>query len=130
MSREVVVIVDFGSQYGQLIARRVREQKVYSEIHQPHVAAADLTQMNLKGIILSGGPASVYAANAPTCDPKLFELGVPILGICYGMQIGCKILGADVRPAKSREYGRTNLKVTGGGELFAGLPEATTVWMS
>lgn len=130
MSREVVVIVDFGSQYGQLIARRVREQKVYSEIHQPHVAAADLTQMNLKGIILSGGPASVYAANAPTCDPKLFELGVPILGICYGMQIGCKILGADVRPAKSREYGRTNLKVRGGGELFAGLPEATTVWMS
>lgn len=94
------------------------------------MAAADLTQMNLKGIILSGGPASVYAANAPTCDPKLFELGVPILGICYGMQIGCKILGADVRPAKSREYGRTNLKVTGGGELFAGLPEATTVWMS
>jgi GMP synthase (glutamine-hydrolysing) len=130
MSREVVVIVDFGSQYGQLIARRVREQNVYSEIHQPGISAAALAKMNLKGIILSGGPASVYAANAPTCDPKLFELGVPILGICYGMQIGCKILGADVRPAKSREYGRTNLKITVGGDLFAGLPEATTVWMS
>ncbi|MBE0535131.1 MAG: glutamine-hydrolyzing GMP synthase [Phycisphaerae bacterium] len=130
MSREVVAIIDFGSQYGQLIARRVREQKVYSEIHQPHVTAAELSQVNLKGIILSGGPASVYAPNAPTCDPRLFDLGVPILGICYGMQIGCKILGADVRPAKSREYGRTNLTITAGGDLLARLPEATTVWMS
>jgi len=130
MSREVVAIVDFGSQYGQLIARRVREQKVYSEIYQPGVAASELARLNLKGIILSGGPASVYAANAPMCDPRLFELGAPILGICYGMQIGCKVLGADVRPAKSREYGRTNLKITGGGDLFAGLPESTTVWMS
>ena len=130
MSREVVAIIDFGSQYGQLIARRVREHKVYSQIYQPTVKAEKLAQLGVKGIILSGGPASVYAENAPKCDERIFELGVPILGICYGMQIGCKILGADISPAKSREYGRTNLTITDTSNLFAGLPEATTVWMS
>jgi GMP synthase (glutamine-hydrolysing) len=94
MSREVIAIIDFGSQYGQLIARRVREHKVYSQIYQPTVKIEKLAQLGVKGIILSGGPASVYAENAPTCDPRIFELGVPVLGICYGMQIGCKILGA------------------------------------
>ena len=89
MSREVVVIIDFGSQYAQLIARRVREQKVYSQIYQPNVKAEKLAQLGVKGIILSGGPASVYSENAPTCDERIFDLGVPILGICYGMQIGC-----------------------------------------
>ncbi|MCI0499514.1 MAG: GMP synthase (glutamine-hydrolyzing), partial [Planctomycetales bacterium] len=107
MSREVVAIIDFGSQYGQLIARRVREHKVYSQIYQPSVKIEKLAQLGVKGVILSGGPASVYAENAPMCDPRIFELGVPVLGICYGMQIGCKILGAEVKPAKSREYGRT-----------------------
>jgi GMP synthase (glutamine-hydrolysing) len=130
MSREVVAIIDFGSQYGQLIARRVREHKVYSQIYQPTVKIEKLAQLGVKGIILSGGPASVYAENAPTCDPRIFELGVPVLGICYGMQIGCKILGADVKPAKSREYGRTGLTISDATSLFAGLSEHTTVWMS
>ena len=130
MSREVVAIIDFGSQYGQLIARRVREHKVYSQIYQPTVKIEKLAQLGVKGIILSGGPASVYAENAPTCDPRIFELGVPVLGICYGMQIGCKILGADVKPAKSREYGRTAISIGSTANLFAGLSEHTTVWMS
>ena len=130
MSREVVVIIDFGSQYAQLIARRVREQKVYSQIYQPNVKAEKLAQLGVKGIILSGGPASVYSENAPMCDERIFDLGVPILGICYGMQIGCKVLGGDISPAKSREYGRTNLMITDGSDLFASLPQTTTVWMS
>ena len=130
MSREVVAIIDFGSQYGQLIARRVREHKVYSQIYQPTVKIETLAQIGVKGIILSGGPASVTASGAPTCDRRIFELGVPVLGICYGMQIGCKILGADVAPAHSREYGRTELTITDRSDLFAGLSEHTTVWMS
>jgi len=130
MSREVVAIIDFGSQYGQLIARRVREHKVYSQIYQPTVKIEKLAQLGVKGIILSGGPASVYAANAPTCDPRIFELGVPVLGICYGMQIGCKILGANIAPAQSREYGRTELDIADASDLFKGLPEHTAVWMS
>jgi len=96
MSREIVAIIDFGSQYGQLIARRVREHNVYSKIFQPDITAKRLSQLNLKGIILSGGPASVYSKDAPTCDEKIFQLDVPVLGICYGMQIGCKILGANI----------------------------------
>jgi GMP synthase (glutamine-hydrolysing) len=130
MSREVVAIIDFGSQYGQLIARRVREHKVYSQIYQPTVKIEKLAQLGVKGIILSGGPASVYAENAPVCDPRIFELGVPVLGICYGMQIGSKLLGADVKPAHSREYGRTELAINDHSDLFKTLPEHTTVWMS
>ncbi|MBL7214613.1 MAG: glutamine-hydrolyzing GMP synthase [Phycisphaerae bacterium] len=130
MSREVIAIIDFGSQYGQLIARRVREHKVYSQIYQPSVKIEKLAQLGVKGIILSGGPASVYAENAPVCDPRIFELGVPVLGICYGMQIGCKILGAEIKPAHSREYGRTSLEITDNSDLFKTLPEHTTVWMS
>jgi GMP synthase (glutamine-hydrolysing) len=130
MSRETIAIIDFGSQYGQLIARRVREQNVYSQIFQPSVTSQELSGQKVKGIILSGGPASVYSENAPSCDEKIFKLGVPILGICYGMQIGCKILGADISPAESREYGRTNLTIVERSDLFARLPETTTVWMS
>ncbi|OQY07033.1 MAG: GMP synthase (glutamine-hydrolyzing) [Planctomycetales bacterium 4572_13] len=130
MSREVIAIIDFGSQYGQLIARRVREHKVYSQLYQPTVKIEKLAQLGIKGIILSGGPASVYAENAPTCDPRIFELGVPVLGICYGMQIGSKILGADIKPAESREYGRTDLNITDTTDLFGALPDHTTVWMS
>ena len=130
MSRETIAIIDFGSQYGQLIARRVRENKVYSLIYQPNVPAEKLAQLGVKGIILSGGPASVYAENAPKCDPKIFDLGVPVLGICYGMQIGCKTLGGDIKPAKSREYGRTSLKVIDKSSLFANVSDSTTVWMS
>lgn len=130
MSREVIAIIDFGSQYGQLIARRVREHKVYSKIYQPSVTAKQLKDDGAVGVIFSGGPASVYAENAPTCDEAILDLGIPVLGICYGMQIGCKILGADIKPAHSREYGRTDLKVTASSDLLANVPESTTVWMS
>lgn len=130
MSREVIAIIDFGSQYGQLIARRVREHNVYSKIYQPNVTADELLGDGVKGVILSGGPASVYADNAPKCDAKILDMGVGVLGICYGMQIGSKILGADVKPAKSREYGRTKLKVTCKEGLLSGVPGNTTVWMS
>jgi len=130
MSREMIAILDFGSQYGQLIARRVREHNVYSMIFGPKVSAEELKKQQVVGVILSGGPASVYVENAPKCDPKIFELGVPILGICYGMQLGCQMLGANVAPAKCREYGRTNLTITAKKGLFSHLPHQTTVWMS
>jgi GMP synthase (glutamine-hydrolysing) len=128
---EVIPILDFGSQYAQLIARRVREQGVYSELVRPGVTADELRKLKLKGIILSGGPSSVYDEGAPRCDPKIFDLGVPILGICYGMQLGAQILGGQVKPAKAREYGRAKLTVTDEKEaLVHGLPKETTVWMS
>ena len=130
MTRETIAIIDFGSQYGQLIARRVREHNVYSVIYQPSVNADELKKLGVKGVILSGGPASVYAENAPMCDAKIFELGVPVLGICYGMQVGCKILGAEVSPAKSREYGRRSIDIINKEDIFAHLPDAATVWMS
>ncbi|MGD1276588.1 MAG: glutamine-hydrolyzing GMP synthase [Tepidisphaeraceae bacterium] len=127
---EVIPILDFGSQYAQLIARRVREKGVYSQLVRPDVPAAELKQLKVKGIILSGGPASVYEKNAPRCDPEIFNLGVPILGICYGMQLGAEILGGRVKPAKAREFGRTKLHVVADDALVRGLPEETTVWMS
>ncbi len=131
MSNETIVIIDFGSQYGQLIARRVREHNVYSIIKQPSVKIEELKKIeNLKGIILSGGPASVYAPNAPTTDEKIFALGVPILGICYGMQWGCKTLGSKIHKADRREYGRASISVADKKDLFAGVSESTTVWMS
>jgi GMP synthase (glutamine-hydrolysing) len=130
MKRETIAIIDFGSQYGQLIARRVREHNVYSVIYQPLVNADELKKLGVNGVILSGGPASVYTPGAPTCDPRIFDLGVPILGICYGMQIGCKMLGADIAPAKAREYGRTSLQINSKEQLFANMPDSTTVWMS
>ncbi len=99
---EVVAVVDFGSQYVQLIARRVREAGVFSLLVGPHVSVEQLAAMKPKGLILSGGPASVYENGAPRCDPRLFELGVPVLGICYGMQIGAQLLGAEVHNAAAR----------------------------
>src|SRR5437870_9035745 len=110
---EVIPILDFGSQYAQLIARRVREKGVYSELVRPDISIDELRKMNPKGLILSGGPSSVYEANAPKCDPRIFDLGVPVLGICYGMQLGAQILGGQVKPAKAREYGRAKLSVSG-----------------
>ncbi len=130
---EVVPILDFGSQTAQLIARRVRDAGVFSLLIDPATPAAELAAMKPKGIILSGGPASVYAEDAPRCDPKIFELGIPILGICYGMQLACKILGADVRQAARREFGRANLELIpelAPTSVFRTVPTRTTVWMS
>ena len=127
---EIVPVLDFGSQYTQLICRRVREAGVYSEMLRPDVSVEELRAMSPKGVILSGGPSSVYAEGAPRCDPRLFELGVPVLGICYGMQLGSQLLGADVHPAEAREYGGTKLSVVDDDSLLADLPRQTTVWMS
>ncbi len=130
MSREVVAILDFGSQYGQLIARRVREQKVLSRICRADISAEELAKMPLKGLILSGGPASVYDKNAIKCDERIFELDVPMLGICYGMQLACQVLGAKIVPAERREYGRTNLSVLDKSDLLANLADSITTWAS
>jgi len=130
MNCETIAILDFGSQYGQLIARRVREHNVYSTICRADITVEELSRLAPKGLILSGGPASVRDRNAPKCDEKIFELGVPILGICYGMQLGCRILGAEIVAAQSREYGRTNLSILDKSDLFANMPDSTTAWAS
>jgi len=130
MSREIIAILDFGSQYGQLIARRVREQNVYSQICPADITAEALSRLGIKGLILSGGPASVYDKDAPKCDEKIFDLDVPILGICYGMQLGCQILGAKIAAAQRREYGRTTLSILEKSDLFANIPDSITAWAS
>ena len=128
---DTILILDFGSQVTQLIARRVREANVYCEIRSFASPLAELRAMRgLKGIILSGGPASVYVPGAPQVDPGLFKLGVPILGICYGMQATTQAHGGRVIQAADREFGRTELTVTVDDPLFAGLPRTQTVWMS
>jgi GMP synthase (glutamine-hydrolysing) len=127
---ERVLVLDFGSQYAQLIARRVREQHVYCEIVRHDIPAARIRALAPRGIILSGGPASVYDAGAPRCDPELFRLGIPVLGICYGMQLACDALGGSVRGAPSREFGRAHCEVLEADTLFAGVPDHTEVWMS
>ena len=130
MSRETIAILDFGSQYTQLIARRIREQNVYSAICPASTTAEELSQMDIKGMVLSGGPASVYNKSALRCDRKIFDVGVPILGICYGMQLGCQILGAKIEAAANREYGRKNLSILQRDKLFVNVPGSTTVWAS
>ena len=125
-----VLVLDFGSQYAQLIARRVREQNVYCEIVRHSITAERVRELAPIGIILSGGPSSVYAQGAPLCDPKLFELGIPVLGICYGMQLMCQALGGKVDSAPAREYGRAECEIVEADGLFAGVPRQTQVWMS
>jgi GMP synthase (glutamine-hydrolysing) len=127
---ERVLILDFGAQYGQLIARRVREQNVFCQLVRHDLPAARIAELKPRGLILSGGPASVYAPGAPHCDPAIFELGVPVLGICYGMQLACHLLGGQVRPVRSREFGRAVCQVRDPDTLFAGVPSETVVWMS
>ncbi|MCC5829649.1 MAG: glutamine-hydrolyzing GMP synthase [Phycisphaeraceae bacterium] len=127
---EVVVILDFGSQYVQLIARRVREAGVFSVLVPPNIPVEALRRIRPRGIIFSGGPASVYSDEAPHCDPAILKLGVPVLGICYGMQLGCRVLGAGILPAEHREYGRAALKIKTPGGLLDHVPDSTTVWMS
>ena len=128
--RETIAILDFGSQYSQLIARRVRENHVYSELLPPRTTPERLRELGVRGIILSGGPASVYAADAPTCDPGIFELGIPVLGICYGMHVACEILGGDVAAGETREYGRVRLRINRAEGVLGHLPAEISVWMS
>jgi GMP synthase (glutamine-hydrolysing) len=125
-----VVVLDYGGQYSQLIARRVRECGVFSELLPHHVGAAEVARRRPKGLILSGGPASVYADGAPRLDPELLELGIPVLGICYGMQLVALSLGGRVEGAEVGEFGRSKLTVRESGRLLAGLPEEQTCWMS
>ena len=127
---ERVLVLDFGAQYAQLIARRVREQQVYCEIVRHSITAEQLLNHRPMGIILSGGPASVLEQTAPKCDPAIFELGIPVLGICYGMQVACAALGGNVENAESREFGRANCEVTEASDLFSGISGQTEVWMS
>ncbi len=129
-TREIIPILDFGSQTAQLIARRVRDAGVFSILVSPRISAAELKAMNPAGIILSGGPSSVYESGAPACDPAIFDLGVPVLGICYGMQLAAHLLGGKVQGANHREFGRANLSIGGRSPLFAGIPDKTVVWMS
>ena len=132
MSRQFdrIAILDFGSQYTQLIARRVRENSVYSEILPHNVKASEILEKGYKGIILSGGPASVRFNKSPGCDKGIFYLGLPVLGICYGMQLMSKTLGGSVVGAKMREYGYAKLRVKKESLLFKGLKKGTEVWMS
>ena len=126
-----VLVLDFGSQYVQLIARRVRERHAFATIVRHDITAERVRELDPLAIILSGGPSSVYEPNAPRCDPGIFDLGVPILGICYGMQLACEALGGAVRPSPAREYGRADCHVLEPhDDLFRGVPESTTVWMS
>jgi GMP synthase (glutamine-hydrolysing) len=125
-----VVVLDYGGQYSQLIARRVRECGVFSTLLPHHVGAAEVAKRSPRGVILSGGPASVYAEGAPPLDPELLELGVPILGICYGMQLLALELGGRVQGAEIGEFGRSQLTVHSKGELLAGTPADQSCWMS
>lgn len=129
---ERVLVLDFGSQTAQLIARRVRDQSVFCQIVRHDLSAERIRQLHPKGLILSGGPASVYAPGAPSIDPAIFDLGIPVLGICYGMQITCHTLGGRILPAHSREFGRAPCSVTEGANnpLFRGIPSTFTAWMS
>ncbi|HYE06870.1 MAG TPA: glutamine-hydrolyzing GMP synthase [Planctomycetota bacterium] len=125
-----ILIIDFGSQVTQLIARRVREARVYCEIHPCTTKLDGLITPEVKGIVFSGGPASVYAPGAPTIDPAIFARGLPILGICYGMQLAAHVNGGKVQRASEREFGRTVITCDTGNALFKGLPQQQTVWMS
>lgn len=130
MNNEVVLVLDFGGQYNQLIARRVREAGVYCEI-LPYNASIDrIKALNPRGIIFTGGPASVNDINAPFCDKELFNLGIPVLGICYGMQLMGTMLGGKVDKAGQREYGKVDIKLDNNSDLFRGIEKDTTCWMS
>ena len=126
-----ILVLDFGSQYNQLIARRIREFGVYSELHEHTISAQEIIDLkDVKGIIFSGGPNSVYDDNAFKCDPAIFEMGLPILGICYGMQMTHYMNGGDVKGCETKEYGSTTIEIKTDSLLFKGLPKSQTVWMS
>ena len=130
INRQMIVILDFGSQYSELIARRIRETQVYSEVLSYRTTAEDLRQLSPKGIILSGGPSSVYDQAAPHCDPEIWQLGIPILGVCYGMQLMVQQLGGDVERAERGEYGKASLAIDDPTDLLTNVDDGTTMWMS
>lgn len=130
METQSIVVLDFGAQYSQLIARRVREQNVYSVVLPCNSSIEQIRKQSPVGIILSGGPSSVYDKDAPAADPRVFEMGVPVLGICYGLQFMTHALGGKVRAAKHREYGHAQVECVSDSEVFRGLPASLEVWMS
>ena len=130
MKTQKILILDFGGQYTQLIARRVRENHVYSEVVPWSVSASEIAARQPVGIILSGGPSSVNDPDAPHCDPKIYDLGVPVLGICYGMQLTAHLLGGQVEKAREREYGRVTVRIKEQAGLLEGLSKASSCWMS
>lgn len=130
MDKELVVVIDFGGQYNQLVARRVRECNVYCEIYSYKTDLAKIKAMNPKGIILTGGPSSCYEEGAASCSPELFDLGIPVLGLCYGAQLMAHVLGGKVAKAAVREYGKTEVDVDTSSELFTGVTPHTICWMS
>jgi len=130
MAKERVLVLDFGGQYNQLIARRIRELSVYSEMVPYNISLEKIKDINPRGIIFTGGPASVHEKDAPASDPGIFSLGIPVLGICYGMQLMAHQLGGDVNSSQLREYGRSILKVTADDLLFQELEPEMQVWMS
>ena len=131
MKDELVIVLDFGGQYNQLVARRVRECNVYCEIYSYKTEIEKIKTMDPKGIILTGGPNSCYEPGAPTYAKELFELGIPVLGLCYGAQLMTLVLGGGVEAAPVREYGKTEVMVDKKeSKIFAGVSAATTCWMS
>lgn len=130
MKKEIVLILDFGGQYNQLIARRVRECNVYCEVHSHTLSMDKIKEMSPKGIIFTGGPNSVYGEDSPKCDPEIFELGIPVLGICYGSQLMAHMLGGKVETAPVSEYGKTEVVIDQGSKLFADVSKETICWMS
>ena len=130
ISDERVLVLDFGSQYAQLIARRVREQNVYCEIVRHDISLQQIRAHSPCGLILSGGPASVYDRGAPKCDPRIFSMEIPVLGICYGMQLACDALGGSVMSTPAREFGRANCRITDADGLLGSIPDVSQVWMS
>lgn len=130
MEKEMILVLDFGGQYNQLIARRVRECNVYCEVHPYNMPLADIKAMNPKGIIFTGGPNSVYAQDSPLCDKALFEMGIPVLGICYGSQLMAHLLGGKVATAPVSEYGKTDVDVDFSKTFFHDVKDNTVCWMS
>ena len=131
MKKELVIVIDFGGQYNQLVARRVRECNVYCEIYSYKTDIEKIKAMNPKGIILTGGPNSCYEADSPTYKKELFELGIPVLGLCYGAQLMMHVLGGKVESAPVREYGKTEVLVDKkDSKIFEGVSEKTICWMS
>lgn len=130
MDREMIVVLDFGGQYNQLIARRVRECNVYCEVHPYNMSLEQIKEMNPKGIIFTGGPNSVYGEDSPLCDKELFELGIPVLGICYGSQLMAYLLGGSVATAPVSEYGKTEVDTEADSAMFRNVSAKTICWMS